>query len=169
MATDVSVRPATGRDAPALARMRYEFRAVLGAPAEDEATFVARCEAWMAERLREGTQWRAWVAEGGAGELLGTAWVGLVEKMPNPAPEPEEHAYVTNVYVRAEARRRGVGSALLDAALGWCAARGVHAAVLWPTVKSAPLYRRHGFAAPRALLERTFAEGPDRGYPPAPA
>ena len=156
-----TVREATAADAAALARLRYEFRAPLGEVTEGEEAFVARCAAWMAARLGGGARWRAWVAEAD-GAVVGTIWVGLIEKMPNPTPEAEEHAYVTNVYVRPAARGAGTGSALLRAALAWCEARGVHAAVLWPTVRSAPLYRRHGFATPAALLEREFGTGPDR-------
>ena len=165
-----TVREATAADAPALARLRWEFRAPLGERTEEEAAFVARCAAWMAPRLAaagdggttgDGGAWRAWVAEDG-GDVVGTIWVGLVEKLPNPTPEPEEHAYVTNVYVRPAARGAGTGSALLRAALAWCEARGVHAVVLWPTARSAPLYRRHGFAPPAALLERELGPGPDR-------
>ncbi len=156
------IRVASDADVPTLARLRWEFRAGLGPPAEAEAAFVARCEAWMRERL-DGGRWVAWVAVDAAGALVGTLWLGVVEKMPNPAPEPEEHAYVTNVYVRPDARGAGVGSSLVAAAVAWCEARGVHAAVLWPTARSAALYLRHGFRPPDALLEREFAPGPDRG------
>ena len=156
------IREATAADAPALARLRYEFRAPLGEVTEDETAFVARCAAWMAARLASGDAWRAWVAASSDGAIVGTIWVGLIEKMPNPTPEPEEHAYVTNVYVRPTVRGAGTGSALLRAALAWCEGRGVHAVVLWPTARSAPLYRRHGFATPEALLERELGPGPDR-------
>jgi GNAT superfamily N-acetyltransferase len=157
-----SIRAATAADAPALARLRYEFRAPLGEVTEGEEAFVARCTTWMERRLAPGAPWRAWVAESAEGAVVGTIWVGLIEKLPNPTPEPEEHAYVTNVYVRPAARGGGTGSALLRAALAWCEARGVHAAVLWPTARSAPLYRRHGFDTPAALLERELGPGPDR-------
>ena len=156
------IREATAADAPALARLRYEVRAPLGEVTEDEAAFVARCAPWMAARLAAGGAWRAWVAESSDGAIVGTIWVGLIEKLPNPTPEPEEHAYVTNVYVRPAARGAGTGSALLRAALAWCEARGVHAVVLWPTARSAPLYRRHGFATPATLLELELGPGPDR-------
>jgi GNAT superfamily N-acetyltransferase len=63
--------------------------------------------------------------------------------------------------VRSDGGGGGVGSALLDAVVGWCAERGVHAAILWPTARSAALYRRHGFRPPEALLERTFGTAPE--------
>ena len=152
-AIQATIRLATPFDADALARLRYEFRASLGAPDEDEAGFIARCTEWMAPRLEPSARWRAWVAETGQG-IIGAVWIGLIEKMPNPILEPEEHGYLTNFYVRESARGAGIGAALLDAALGWCVERGVHAVLLWPTTRSRPLYERHGFAPPSALMER---------------
>ncbi len=147
-----TIRLATPRDAAALARLRYEFRASLAPPDEEEHTFVARCTTWMTPRLAPDARWRAWVAELGD-DIVGVVWIGLIEKMPNPIVEPEEHGYLTNFYVRAGVQGRGVGTALLEAALGWCAERGVHAVLLWPTRRSRPLYERHGFAPPASLME----------------
>ena len=149
----VTIRAATSADAATLARLRYEFRASLGDPDEAEAAFVDRCTAWMRTHLESGTRWRAWVAES-SDDIIGAVWIGLIEKMPNPIAEPEEHGYLTSFYVRPTARGAGIGTALLDAALGWCGERGVHAVMLWPTERSRPLYERHGFAPPSALMER---------------
>lgn len=149
----LNVRPATHEDALSLARLRYEFRASSGETVERESEFVNRCAEWMTERLKGGGgAWRCWVAEDEA-QLVGNVWLQLIEKIPNPAPEPERHAYLTNLFVREAARGRGVGSALLTAALDCCAACGVHAVILWPTKRSRPLYLRHGFSAPADLFE----------------
>ena len=164
-----AVREAAPDDADVLAQLRWDFRAALGAPTEDEAGFVARCAAWMRVRLAAGDAWRAWVATTsattGAGRIVGTLWVERIEKMPNPTDEPEAHAYVTNAYVRPAYRGARIGEALLAAAMRWCESAGVHAAILWPTEQSVPLYARHGFHAPEALLEREFARGPARSLP----
>jgi GNAT superfamily N-acetyltransferase len=154
----VNIRPATPADALALARLRYEFRASSGEAIEREREFVGRCAGWMAERLGGGGAWRCWVAEDEA-QLIGGVWLQLIEKIPNPAPEPERHGYVTNLFVREGARGRGVGSALLTAALDCCAACGVHAIILWPSEKSRPLYQRHGFSAPADLFV-SYVGGP---------
>ena len=132
----MTVRPATERDAAELAALRYRFRAGLEPAIEDETTFVARCERWMAERLRAGGRWRCWVAESG-GELLGCVWLELLEKVPNPVAEAEEHGYVSNLYVVPAARRAGVGGALLDEALGVCRARRVDKLLLRITAAAA--------------------------------
>ncbi|MDQ3803199.1 MAG: GNAT family N-acetyltransferase [Acidobacteriota bacterium] len=148
----VALRPATAADAPALARLRFEFRLSTGPVVEAEAEFVRRCSRWMEERLRGGGAWRCWIAERDHAPV-GQLWAQLIEKMPNPSPELEYHAYLTNFYVREDARGRGVGSMLLSAALEWCRARQVHAAILWPTERSRPLYRRYGFAVRQDLME----------------
>jgi GNAT superfamily N-acetyltransferase len=49
------------------------------------------------------------------------------------------------LYVRGAARARGIGSALLSAALDECKAHAVDAVMLWPMAESRPLYERHGF------------------------
>lgn len=150
-ATPAAIRRAAADDAEALAALRWEFRAPLGRVNEDADAFVRRCAEWMRARLAGGL-WRAWVAEAG-GRIVGTVWLQLVEKMPNPVAEPELHGYVTNLYVR-ETARGGVGSRLLAAALEECAAAGVHAAFLWPTEGSRSLYRRFGFTGEGEVMVR---------------
>ncbi|HEX6750558.1 MAG TPA: GNAT family N-acetyltransferase [Longimicrobium sp.] len=140
----VAVRAATADDAPALAALRWEFRASIGEVNEDRGAFLARCGEWMRARLGDKGAWRAWVAESG-GEAVGNVWLQLMEKMPNPVDEPEVHGYVTNLYVRDGLRGGGVGARLLAAALETCAEVGVHEAFLWPTPRSRSLYRRMGF------------------------
>jgi len=150
----ITIRRATADDADALAQLRWEFRAGIGEPAEAEDAFVSRCARWMRARLGYDA-WRAWVAEAG-GEIVGTAWLELIEKLPNPVVEAEAHGYVTNVFLREELRGRGAGSALMAAVLDECAAAGVHAAILWPTERSRALYRRHGFEGDGTVMVRTW-------------
>ncbi|PYQ77566.1 MAG: hypothetical protein DMG04_00145 [Acidobacteria bacterium] len=85
-------------------------------------------------------------------EFVGQVWVHLIQKVPNPAAERERHMYLSNLYVRPEARG-GVGTRLLEAALEWAVSQHVDRVVLWPTDRSRPLYLRHGFTADVDLLE----------------
>ena len=153
----LSVRPAIAADALVLARFRYEFRAAIAPPSEDETTFVARCLAWVSHRLGADRSWRAWVAESRA-VVVGTVWLQLIEKMPNPSDEPEMHGYITNLFVRDHARGEGLGNALLAAALEECEIRHVDAVILWPTPRSRSLYERHGFAVGDDLMERRLPD-----------
>lgn len=147
-----AIRRATPADIEPLAALRWEFRAGKDAPTEDRAAFLARCGAWMAGELRSG-RWLAWVAERD-GRIVGHVWLHPISKIPNPNGELERHAYVSNVYVTPSARG-GIGTQLLDAALGWAAANHVDRVVLWPTKRSRTLYARHGFTPQGEVMEKT--------------
>ena len=152
------IRLATGADAPALARLRFEFRAALNEAVETEETFLARAVPWMAQRLALAKNWRCWVAEDG-GTIVGHLWLQLIEKIPNPAAELEWHGYITNVFVHPEARGSGLGAALMEAALACCRESGVDSVILWPTARSRTLYERHGFAVRDDIMEAVLDDG----------
>jgi GNAT superfamily N-acetyltransferase len=155
--TGLVVRPATAADAELLAELRYELRTSLARDIHPEVGFRERCAAWMAARLRNPEVWRCWLAEDASGRPLGVVWIQFLEKLPTPVHEPELHAYLTGLYVRAETRNRGVGSALLEAALAACHARGCDSVILWPTERSQPLYLRHGFTERTGMMLRRLA------------
>jgi len=146
------VRAATPGDAAALAELRWEFRAGRETAVEDHAAFIARCAAWMRHELECDT-WRAWAAIDDSGVIIGQVWVDLIEKVPNPVGERERHAYLSNLYVKPNARG-GTGTALLEAALEWAGANHIDSIVLWPTERSVTLYRRHRFTPDGRVMER---------------
>jgi GNAT superfamily N-acetyltransferase len=148
------IRGATAADAPRLAELREEFRTSLAPEVRPEAAFRIRCTQWMASRLSQPDRWRCWIAEADPNGAVGMVWIQFLEKLPNPVGEPELHAYLTSLYVRAAVRDHGLGSALLNAALAACRERGCESVFLWPTSRSRPLYLRFGFAERTGVLER---------------
>lgn len=152
------IRRATIRDATELARLRYEFRTELDPPTESETAFVERCTRWITEQLAPEGIWHCWVAVQGT-TMVGTVWLQLIEKLPNPVGHLGRHGYVSSVYVVPKLRNGGIGSALLSACLADAQAQGVDALFLWPTEKSRALYERHGFAVRKDLLERRQGDG----------
>ncbi len=158
-----SVRPATPGDAPALARLRYEFREAIGATTESLSAFERRCIPWMRERLA-GNGWRSWIAEA-HGAVVGTAWLQVIEKLPNPISEREWHGYVSSLYVRPGLRGHGLGGELLLQCVRECERRQVDLIILWPTPASRGLYTRHGFAAADDLLARRLGAPMTLGAP----
>jgi GNAT superfamily N-acetyltransferase len=153
-----SICLATPADARSLAQLRWDFRASVATPVEDEAAFVDRCTAWMRPRLEPGSSWTCWVLED-EGDVAGQLWLQLIEKLPNPVPELEQHAYITNVYVAPRLRGAGLGAVLLETALAYCREQSVDSVILWPTPQSRTLYERHGFAVRDDLMELNLDGG----------
>ena len=149
----IQVRRAIPGDASALAELRWEFRSGREPAVESHDAFVERCAEWMRRQL-EGTAWQAWVALDDHGAIVGQVWVDLIEKLPNPVGELEHHAYLSNLYVKPDARG-GTGAALLAAALEWTETHAVDSVVLWATPRSVTLYERYQFSRERGrLMER---------------
>lgn len=153
------IRRATPEDAHALAGLRYELRieatAGRASQIEEQQAFIERCEHWMTDALAADS-WLCWIGErlhASHIEAIGSIWLELVEKVPNPIAEAEWHGYVTNFFVRDTARNVGVGSALLTALIAQAQSLGLDALFLWPTPRSRSLYERHGFSA-GAVLSR---------------
>ena len=70
---------------------------------------------------------RIFLAEA-AGTVIGI--IRCVESSGSPLLDPARYAYISSAYVRPEARRRGALRALVAAARGWCAERGLDEARL---------------------------------------
>ena len=153
MSGGCEVRRAALQDSSELARLRFEFRTELDPPTESERDFVERCTAWIRQQLDPAGAWRCWVAAAET-RLVGTIWLQLIEKLPNPVGHLGYHGYVSSAYVIPRLRNAGIGSALLDACLAEAGALGVDALFLWPTERSRALYERQGFSVPTDILER---------------
>jgi GNAT superfamily N-acetyltransferase len=149
---NVVVRSASPADAALLAKLRFELRASLHDVREDETSFRERCTRWMQQRLVPDGCWRCWIAECD-GVIVGSVWVQLIEKIPNPIAAPECFVYLTNFFVEPEQRGKGIGSQLLAAVLSWSRSNDAELVLLWPTERSKPLYERHGFVAADDFME----------------
>ena len=78
--------------------------------------------------------------------------VAVFERMPH-AGRPDAHwAYLANLWVEPDRRRRGIASALLSAVVDWSRAAAMERVVLNPSEMSLPLYRSLGFRPADDLL-----------------
>jgi GNAT superfamily N-acetyltransferase len=133
---DVAVRVAGAQDAGALAALR----ALWSAAAPDPA-FERRMRDWIAT---EGDRRTIWIATLG-GTPAGMASLFEYRRMPRPERADSRWGYVSNMFVREDARNRGIGAALLAAIVATADERGYARLVLSPSPRAAPLYHRAGF------------------------
>ena len=159
-ATPAVVRRAVPSDAEELARLRYAFRLERRPATEEPDAFFERCASWMRPRLNVDSPWSVFVAERD-GQIVGNVWVQIIEKIPNPGPEPELHAYVSNFFIVPHERDTGLGTRMLNVILEHCRTHSVDTVFLWPSERSRPLYDRFGFEAPTDVL----VLGPQRTPP----
>ena len=100
----------------------------------------------------EGTE--LLVAEEG-GRAVGYVLLGVIGSFYSP----ENHGFVYDIWVRPEARGRGVGKALLDAALRRCQERGlwkIKLEVSAANARARAVYAAAGFREERLVLGKTL-------------
>ena len=141
------VRVAGPEDVTAVAELR-----ALASGATTDPEFERGLADWLAA---EGDRRTTFLAPGaGIGSLF------EYRRMPRPGRPVSRWGYVSNLFVREEARGRGVGTALLRAIVAEADARGYARLVLSPSERAVALYLRAGFvvpdeaAAPHRLLVR---------------
>ena len=144
------MRVATAADLPALAALRASWGASLGDGTVDAGTgdLAARLRRWWERQPGTRTAWMAVEGE----RPVGMVNVAVFERMPH-ADRPDAHwAYLANLWVEPDRRRRGIASALLSAVLDWSRAEAMERVVLNPSEMSLPLYRSLGFRPADDLL-----------------
>jgi GNAT superfamily N-acetyltransferase len=110
-------------DVAELVRLRVDWSRSQGL--EPTPDFAERFGAWWARQSGHRVAWLARPADGGA--AVGMANVTVFERMPKPGKADARWAYVGNVWVDVEHRRRGVGAALMADVVQWCRDAGMHA------------------------------------------
>ena len=118
------VRPATPRDLDAVAALRIALLRE-----HPDHPIYGRLRTEIDRRARDlfSAQLRTRTETILLAELAGDV-VGIlrcVESMGSPLLDPARYAYISSVYVRPEARRRGVLRALVSEAERWSRARGL--------------------------------------------
>jgi GNAT superfamily N-acetyltransferase len=139
--------PSRVGDLVELASMRTAWTEEGGAAVDD--AFLDRLDRWW---RREAGHRRIWVARGPEGTGVAMANLQVFERMPRPGSPDARWAYVANVWVDPEHRRRGVGRLVMDEVVAWCRAEGLERMVLNPSEASVPLYRSLGFRAADDLM-----------------
>jgi GNAT superfamily N-acetyltransferase len=139
------IREATLQDAPALARMRWDFTAEddFIHPNATHEEYERHFTQFLDMAISSG-RWSIWVVED-AGQLVSHIFMQVIEKVPRPGRQERRFGWVTNVYTIPEYRNRGVGSQLMAQVEAWSKAQNLELMLVWPTQQSVPYYQRAGF------------------------
>lgn len=141
----VDFRLAEDSELPALAELRWLLQTddqPIANPSEYER-FIGEFVRIGASEPRRPELFH-WVAADG-NRLVGAMSVVIVQKVPGPTTLRGRWGYLTNCYVRPEARNDGVGSGLLSTIKAWASDLGLELLVVWPSEHSYSFYERAGF------------------------
>lgn len=155
--SNLRIREADAADVPLVSALRRAWVEELAGTAIDDRA----CDDPASDPGYEDTFAQWWAEEAGRrlcwlaevdGIPVGMVSMAIFRRMPKPGRPRSCWGYVSNVFVLAEHRDRGVGAALLAAALE--RARRDHYArvVLSPSERSRPFYGRAGFGPADSLL-----------------
>lgn len=120
---------------------------------EDLEAFGVELAEWWAVR---GSSHRCFVARApDGGGVVGMAWVAIVPRVPRPGVPDRLGADLQTVFVRPEWRGRGIGTALVRAAVEHAERLGVLHTTIHSGLRSVPVHERLGFGSSPQLLQRT--------------
>lgn len=140
------LRVARHEDTVVLARFRAAMFSDMGAPLEDgcEACWTA----YFGAAVADGQYWSV-LAEAD-GVPVACAGLMFFPMVPVPSDPSGLRAHVQGVYTVPEYRGRGLGEALTRAVLAEAQRRGVKSANLNAAVMGRPMYERMGFETAKA-------------------
>lgn len=87
------------------------------------------------------------------GTIIGCGGISFYGVLPTFSNPSGKKAYIMNMFVRPEFRRRGIAKQLLDLLISEAKVRGISAILLESTDMGRPLYESYGFAAMNDEME----------------
>lgn len=121
------LRPATAADIPALIDLYIEFHEFHARGLPDQLAIPPTYDRdWMRLELAKliAREDAALLVVEDHALLLGFVEVALSQRKPEPLRAPQAYVLVQSLFVRAERRGSGFGTALIAAARAWAAERG---------------------------------------------
>jgi GNAT superfamily N-acetyltransferase len=146
----VQIRVATEDDVPALAWLRHEYRVGEGSP--PEPGFAERFAQWYRVEAPHRVTWLAEMD----GQPIGMVSLVTFTRMPCPGEGGSGWAYLSNAFVLAAHRNRGIGGQLLAELLRYADEQGFDRVVLHPSDRAVPFYQRYGFGTADMLLAKVI-------------
>ena len=147
-----TTRPATEADAALITAHRRAMFASMPNPQDAVLDAMSRAfEPWVRERIAE-SKYLGWIVED-EGRVAGSAGMMIVDWPPHPLhPEDNRRAYLLNVFVAPEFRKRGLAHSLVERCLGEARLRGIRVVTLHSSDAGRPVYEKFGFHSTSEMM-----------------
>ena len=148
----ITTRPATVADAALItAHRRAMFESM---PNPEDSVLDIMCgafETWVRERLAAG-RYFGWVIEDG-GKIMASAGLMLLDWPPHPLhPSIDKRAYLLNVYVEPQFRKRGLARQLLQLCMDEAHRLKIPVVTLHSSDAGRRVYEKLGFHATSEMM-----------------
>ena len=108
-------------------------------------------EPWVRERIAE-EKYLGWIAEEN-GRVAGSAGMFVLDWPPHPLhPGSSLRAYLLNVFVEPDFRKRGLAHKLIEQCLEEARRRGIRVVTLHSSDAGRPVYEKFGFHATSEMM-----------------
>jgi len=139
------IRPATLADADALVHQRVAMFTDMGR-SFDAAEVERAFRDWLHEMMTGGV-YHAWLVEDRDARLVvAGGGLSILPWPPGPSYMVDRLAFVYNVYVEGEHRRRGLARLVMETIHAFCRANGIKSIALNASDDGRPLYDALGYA-----------------------
>jgi ribosomal protein S18 acetylase RimI-like enzyme len=148
----LQTRAATAADAALLASHRQAMFAAIGGIDQSVLDAVRNAsEPWTARMIGEG-KYLGWITSED-GRPIASAGMLILDWPPHPFdPSGESRAYLLNVFVEPEYRRRGLARELVALCMAEARRRRIRVVSLHASREGRPLYESLGFRATNEML-----------------
>ena len=141
---EIRFRRGSLTDIDTIIHHRVQMFADMGAaPEETWPRLQAMGESYFREALASGT-YLAWLAESGS-RVVGGGGIVLAGWPGSPWDNQSRRAWILNMYVEPEFRRRGIARELMQLMLAWCRSEGLAIVNLHASREGRALYESLGF------------------------
>jgi GNAT superfamily N-acetyltransferase len=148
----LQIRVATAADAALIsAHRRAMFESIGGFEPDVLDTLRNRNEPWVARMIRDGKYlgWIIWEAD----RPVASAGLLILDWPPHPFdPAGESRAYLLNVFVEPDYRRRGLARTLVDRCMQEAHRRNILVVTLHASDAGRPLYEQLGFGSTNEMM-----------------
>jgi GNAT superfamily N-acetyltransferase len=145
-----SVRDATLADSDTLVRHRIAMFTDMGV-LFDASALDSAFRVWLAETMTAGA-YRAWLVEASDGTIVGGGGLTTLPWPPGPRYMGNRLAFVYNVYVEPEHRRRGLARRIMEAMHAFCREHAIASIALNASRDGLPLYKEMGYVEATAPM-----------------
>jgi ribosomal protein S18 acetylase RimI-like enzyme len=145
---DYKIRRATIADAAEVMVHRREMFRDMGYTDDVALNAMVATSLPQVQKLIAAEEYRGWLIESPEGSVVAGAGLHISHLLSHPTnPGDLRRAYVYNVYVAPEHRRKGLARRLMDEILAHCRAEGIRTVWLHASDEGRPLYDKMGFVA----------------------